>query len=293
MVYIKLLRIKHWVKNSFLFIPVFFSGDFLNLQKLTTLAIGFLAFGLIASGIYVLNDYRDIEVDRKHPEKCQRPLASGEVSKQKATVIMIICLLSGMGIALILLPKFSFILFLYLLVNIAYSSGLKHVSILDVMLVSMGFVLRVRAGGALASVQVSPWLIVMVYLLALFMAFAKRRDDVVLKQNLGVDMRKASSKYNLDFLNAVIVMISSITIVAYILYSVSPDTMQRLGTYRIYYTSVFVIAGILRYLQLVFVEKDSGSPTNLLYQDRFIQIAIALWIISFYVIIYLPDRLFF
>jgi 4-hydroxybenzoate polyprenyltransferase len=289
MLYLKLLRIKHWVKNLFLFIPLFFSGSFLDLSNLMILFAGFISFSLVASGVYVLNDYRDIDADKKHPEKCLRPLACGLVSRKKAIIIMTLCFFSGMGLALMLELKFAFILFLYLAINIAYSSGLKHISILDVMLVSVGFVLRIRAGGALADVHVSIWLTVMVYLLALFMAFAKRRDDVLLKLQSGVDMRKASSQYNLDFLNAVIVMISSITIVAYILYSVSTDTMERLGTYRIYHTSIFVIAGMLRYLQLVFVEKISGSPTNLLYQDKFIQIAISLWIISFYVILYLPD----
>lgn len=290
---LKLLRIKHWVKNSFLFIPLFFAGEIFNIEKLILLGLGFIAFGFVASGIYVLNDYRDIEADRKHPKKCKRPLASGEVSKRSGIVLMFLCFIAGLAGAILIDPKFAFIVFLYVAINVSYCFGLKHIAILDVMLVSLGFVLRIKGGGVIAEVPVSMWLIIMVYLLALFMAFAKRRDDVLINLKTGQEMRKASRNYNLDFLNAVIILISTISIVAYMMYAVSPEVMVRLGTYRIYYTSIFVIAGMIRYLQIIYVFNDTGSPTSLLYKDRFIQASIILWILSFYLLIYIPDIIIF
>lgn len=285
---LQLLRIKHWIKNLFLFIPLFFAGEMFDIEKLSLLTLGLLAFSMVASGIYVLNDYRDVDADRKHPEKCKRPLASGEIGRGQAIILMLFCFITGLSGALLIDLKFAFIVFLYLGLNISYCFGLKHVAILDVMLVSLGFVLRAKAGGVVAEVPVSMWLIIMVYLLALFMAFAKRRDDVLISNKTGKQMRKASRNYNLEFLNAVMVLISTISIVAYIMYTVSSEVIERLGTSQIFYTSIFVIAGIIRYLQLIYVYNNTGSPTSLLYKDRFIQGSILFWTLSFYLLIYIP-----
>lgn len=286
---VKLLRVKQWVKNLFLFIPPFFAGSIFNLDKLLLLTLGFLAFSLVASVVYVLNDIRDIEEDRRHPKKWNRILASGRISKNHAVLIMLLCFTFGMTAAVLIDLTFAFILSLYLLVNLSYSFGLKQIAILDVMLVSLGFVLRIEAGGAIAEVAVSRWLIIMVYLLALFLAFAKRRDDVLISNDTGREVRKASRNYNLQFLNAVLVLICTTTIVAYLMYSLSPEVMMRLESEEIYYTAVFVVAGIIRYLQLIFVHNDTGTPTRLLYEDRFIQGSLLLWVLSFFLLIYLPD----
>jgi 4-hydroxybenzoate polyprenyltransferase len=192
-----LLRPKHWVKNTFLFIPLFFAARITDLAALSSLFGGWVAFSLVASGVYILNDYRDIEADKLHPEKSKRPLASGAVAAGTALLIMVVCMAGGLGLAWWLLPKFGFILAIYLALNLGYSFGLKNISILDVMIVSAGFVLRVKAGGVLAHVFVTEWLTVMVFLLALFMAFAKRRDDLLIKSRTGMDMRKAIKGYNL------------------------------------------------------------------------------------------------
>ncbi len=289
MVYLKLIRIKHWVKNLFLFIPLFFSGDILNLTYFTALVQGFFAFGLVASCVYILNDYRDIDADRKHPEKCKRPLASGEVSKNSALVLLALFLLAGFSLAIFTSPKYAFILGIYFVMNVGYSFGLKHISILDICIVATGFVLRVKGGGVISDTPLTHWMTLMVFLLALFIAIAKRRDDLVIKQALGVDMRKASKKYNIEYLNLSLTMISGIVIVSYIMYTISPDTVGRINNYRLYYTSIFVIAGILRYLQIAIVENNTGSPTELLYRDRFIQIVLLLWLIIFFFLIYFPD----
>lgn len=294
MQYLKLLRPAHWAKNAFLFIPLFFAGELTNVDKIIELIKAFVAFSLIASSIYIINDYRDIENDRKHPKKSKRPLASGAVSKPAGLAIFFVCVVLGMATGYFVKEKFLFVLGIYFVMNIAYSFGLKNISILDIIIVSIGFVLRVKAGGIAANIPVSEWLMIMVFLLALFLAIAKRRDDVLLKIESGMDMRKASKGYNMDFLNVSLALVSAIIIVAYLMYCMSPETMTRFHTYRLYYTCIFVIAGLMRYLQITYVENNTGSPTKILYKDRFVQLTILLWILSFYVLIYLPtDQSFF
>jgi 4-hydroxybenzoate polyprenyltransferase len=182
-----------------------------------------------------------------------------------------------------------FVLGIYFFLNLAYSFGLKNIPILDIIIISIGFVLRVKAGAVIAKVGLSEWLTIMVFLLALFMAIAKRRDDVLLKLSSGNDMRKAVKGYNLDFINTALSLICAVIIVAYFMYTTSPEIVERLQTYRLYYTCLFVLAGIFRYLQLIYVQQDSQSPTKILYKDRFIQATILLWIISFYLILYVKD----
>lgn len=294
MKYIKLLRPKHWVKNAFLFIPLFFAGEIFNTAKLLHLLIGFIAFSLIASSIYIINDYKDIEADKQHPVKCKRPLASGAISKSTALLLFALCVLGGAGIATFLGVKFAFVLGIYFVLNLLYCFGLKNISILDIMILSTGFVLRVKSGGVAADVAMSEWLMIMIFLLALFMAIAKRRDDILIKLDSGKEMRKAVSGYNMDFLNVMLALVSAVIIVCYLMYTISPETQARFHTYRLYYTTLFVIGGLLRYLQVTYVENNTGSPTKILYKDRFIQLTILLWVLSFYVLIYLPtDKTFF
>lgn len=289
MSYIKLLRPKDWAKNFFLFIPIFFAGEIANTSKLLELLLGFAAFSAIASSIYILNDYRDVEDDRKHPVKCKRPIASGAVGKSAALAIAVALIAIGFAIAWYVRDKFAFVLAIYFVINLAYSFGLKNVSILDIIILALGFVLRVKAGSVISLIPLSEWVIIMVFLLALFMALGKRRDDVILKLSSGVDMRKSIKGYNLELLNVLISLICAIIVVAYLMYTMSPATMQKLGSYRLYYTCLFVIAGIMRYLQIIFVSADSGSPTKILYKDRFIQLVLVLWVASYIAIIYIKD----
>lgn len=281
------------MKNLFLFIPLFFAGELFVQEKLLTVIAGFFPFCLCASAIYVLNDLKDLPFDRLHPVKSQRPIASGKVSTSAAISIAVMCMAAGLITAYFLKPKFCFVLSIYVVLNILYSLKLKQISILDVIILAIGFVLRIKAGGVLAQIGISQWLMIMVFLLALFMAVAKRRDDVLIKENSQNVVRKASEGYPLDFLNAMLSVIASVIMVSYVMYCISAETMARFHTHRLYYTSLFVLAGLFRYLQIVYVQRDSGSPTKLLYRDRFIQLTILLWIVSFYVIIYFPDRVFF
>ncbi|HEV3221815.1 MAG TPA: UbiA prenyltransferase family protein [Puia sp.] len=289
--YIRLLRPKDWAKNLFLIVPSFFAGQFFVPSRIPQILEGFIAFCFIASGIYIVNDYRDIEDDRKHPVKYLRPLASGKVKKPAAVFLCISLLILGILLGYLADPNylFLFILGLYFIINLFYSFGLKNIAILDILMLSSGFVLRVKGGAVISKVDTSEWLIIMTFLLSLFMAIAKRRDDLLLKSSTGTDMRKSMSGYNLDFLDTMLGLSCAIIIVAYINYTVSPMTVMRLGTYRLYYSSLFVIAGLMRYLQITFVLKKSGSPTEILYKDFFIQITLALWVLSIYAILYLRD----
>lgn len=284
--YINLIRPKDWAKNLFLFVPLFFAGKFFNPQILLQLVYGFICFSLVASSIYIINDYRDIEEDKKHPIKKMRPLASGEVNKTTALVLAIILFIAGFAGAWFIRDKFMFVLGIYFVMNLCYSFGLKEISILDIFIIAIGFVLRIKAGSVIAQIGLSGWIIIMVFLLSLFMALAKRRDDVLLKLSSGNDMRKAVKGYNLDFINTALSLVCAVMIVAYFMYTTSPEIIKRLQTYHLYNTCLFVLAGIFRYLQLIYVKGDSQSPTKILYKDRFIQVTIILWIISFYLILY-------
>ncbi|WP_448518544.1 UbiA prenyltransferase family protein [Rhodoflexus sp.] len=284
--YVQLLRPKHWIKNLFLFLPVFFAGSLYETDKMLPLLWGWLAFSLAASSIYVLNDYQDIAADRQHPEKCKRPLAAGTVSVPMAFVLFALLIAGSFGLAFWLHTKFLFILMIYVGLNVAYSMGLKHISILDIFIVALGFVLRVKAGGALTDIYVSEWLTIMIFLLALFLAITKRRDDLVIKAAKGLDVRKASKGYSLEFINLATGLITAVILVAYLTYTISPEVTERLGTHRVYYTFVFVLAGMLRYLQITFMENNSGSPVKILYRDRFIQACLVGWVLSFYALIY-------
>jgi decaprenyl-phosphate phosphoribosyltransferase len=271
----------------FLFLPLFFAGEFNNIHELIEISMGFIAFSFIASSIYIINDYRDREDDRKHPVKSKRPLASGAVAPTTALIICGILIVAGFGLAWYIRDKFAFVLGIYFLINLGYSLGLKSIAILDLVLLAAGFVLRIKAGSVISRVPLSEWIVIMVFLLAIFMAIGKRRDDVLLKLSTGSDMRKSIKGYNLEFLNTLLALVSAIIIVAYLMYCMDPQTVAKMRTYRLYYTAVFVMAGIMRYLQLIYVVADSGSPTKILYKDRFIQLTLLLWFASFFTILYL------
>jgi decaprenyl-phosphate phosphoribosyltransferase len=287
--YLKLLRPKDWAKNLFLFLPLFFGREIFNVGKLIDVFYGFIAFSCIASSIYIINDYRDREDDRKHPVKCKRPLASGTVSPAAALVICGLLIVLGFGLAWWIRDKFLFVLGIYFLINLAYSLGLKSIAILDIMILAIGFVLRIKGGSVISFVPLSEWIIIMVFLLAVFMAIGKRRDDVLLKLNSGTDMRKSIKGYNLELLNVLLALVCAVIIVAYFMYTMSPATVQNIGSTRLYYTCIFVLAGIMRYLQIIYVSTDSGSPTKILYKDRFIQITLLLWMASYILLLYTKD----
>lgn len=282
-----LARPHQYVKNTFIFLPIFFGLQITNPQFLLNAFIAFIAFSLTASSLYILNDYHDREEDRKHPVKKLRPLASGAVTTQAAMVFMVILFVSGMTLMAALSLQAVLILAFYLVMIVAYSYYFKHIAIIDVSIIAIGFVLRLFIGSAVTGIELSMWIVVMTFLLALFLALAKRRDDVLIFLETGEKMRKNVDGYNLRFLDGVMTIMAAVVIVAYILYTTSVEVTQRVGNEYLYITAFFVILGIMRYLQIAFVEEDSRSPTKVILRDRFTQLAILGWIASFSWILYL------
>lgn len=281
-----LMRPHQYMKNIFIFLPLFFGLKITNIELFLSDFIAFIAFSLTASGVYILNDYHDIEEDRQHPKKKNRPLASGTISKSQAIVLMTVLFCIGFILMTFLSLEASGILATYVILNIAYSLYLKHIAIADVMIIAIGFVLRLFIGSAVTGITLSMWIVMMTFLLALFMALAKRRDDVLIYQDTGKKMRKVIDGYNLQFLDIAMSIMASVVIVAYIMYVTSPEVTERVHSQYLYLTSFFVILGILRYLKIAFVNQDSGSPTKIVLKDRFMQLILIGWIISFAWILY-------
>lgn len=285
---IRLVRPVQWIKNFFIFIPLFFSAKAFDadLDLILQLILAFSGFSLFASSIYVLNDLKDIKADRLHPEKCLRPIASGKISQREAVLIHIILFISAIVVYLFIGNMSAFFLALgYYALNVLYSLYLKHIAIVDVTIVSLGFVFRIVIGGFVAHVDLSHWIVVMVFLLALFLAFAKRRDDVLIFETTGKRMRKNLDGYNRRFLDSCMVIMASVIIVAYLLYCTSPEVIARSSS-NLYITALFVVMGIIRYLQIALVKERSGNPTRILVKDYFIQGCIFAWLLTFFIILY-------
>jgi 4-hydroxybenzoate polyprenyltransferase len=285
--YIKLARPNHYVKNGFVWIPLFFGHKLNDFHAVIHTFWAFFAFCLTASVVYVLNDLLDVQEDRQHPVKKLRPIVSGAITAKQAILFLLTLLALAITVSFIFLPQnLLFILTAYLFLNLAYSFSLKHVAVIDVVCIATGFVLRVFAGGIAVGVPVSHWLVIMVFLLAIFLALAKRRDDLVLNAQGHNNARRSLHNYNMDFVSHSMVAMTSITIVSYILYTVSPEVVAKHGTNKLYLTTFWVVIGFLRYMQITFVQQKSGSPTTILLKDFFLQIVIVLWLISLYLLLY-------
>lgn len=280
------MRPLQWMKNVFVLAPLFFTGRLLDADLLSSTLVVFFAFCLVASSVYCLNDVRDVEADRLHPKKRLRPIASGAVSVGTGYIVMVICMVGALTLAAVSGLSVLICVSLYLIINIAYCLKLKQVAILDVMLIAIGFVLRVLGGGMAAGIWVSEWLVLMTFLLTLLLALAKRNDDFRIFEQTGHRPRKSITGYNRDFINEVVSIVAAVTLVCYIMYSMSPDVIQRMGTRFVYLTCFWVLAGLFRYLQNMIVYGRSGSPTKAMVKDHFLQICVAGWIISFVIIIY-------
>lgn len=286
---IRLIRPHQWVKNLVVLLPVFFGGALLHIESVYAGLVTALCFSFAASSIYCLNDIVDVEDDRQHPVKCHRPMASGAISITQGYTLMFLMFFLSMLSTFLLhqsqLETASVILF-YWLLNIAYCLKLKQYAIIDVCVVSFGFVLRILAGGYATSIHLSKWIVLMTFLLMLFLSFAKRRDDVVRMNETGHAPRQNTIRYNLTFINQAITITSSVTLVCYIMYTVSPETIQNFHTDYLYLTSVFVLVGLLRYIQIAVVDKRSGDPTKVMLHDRFMQFVVLAFGLAFLFIIY-------
>ena len=286
---IRLIRPHQWVKNLVVLLPVFFGGALLHIESVYAGLVTALCFSFAASSIYCLNDIVDVDDDRRHPVKCHRPLASGAISITQGYILMFLMFILSMLSTFLLrhnqLETASVILF-YWILNIAYCLKLKQYAIIDVCVVSFGFVLRILAGGYATSIHLSKWIVLMTFLLMLFLSFAKRRDDVFRMNETGHAPRQNPIRYNLTFINQAITITASVTLVCYIMYTVSPETIQNFHTDYLYLTSVFVLVGLLRYIQIAVVDKRSGDPTKVMLHDRFMQFVVLAFGLAFLFIIY-------
>lgn len=275
----------------FVFLPIFFGHKLMDGALLLNALVAFMAFSFAASSIYCFNDIIDVKDDRRHPVKCQRPVASGKISVLVAYGIMFMMLAMSIGV-LCLIPNGDYrlataaVIMFYWLMEIAYCIILKRFAIIDVCTLSIGFVLRILVGGVATGVVVSHWLVMMTFLLTLFLGFAKRRDDVIRMAKTGIPVRHNTKRYNLTFVNEALTITGSVMLVCYIMYTVSPEVVASFDSQYIYLTSIFVILGLLRYMQLAVVDETTGDPTKVLLHDRFVQCVVVAWGMTFLLLIY-------
>lgn len=284
---IKLLRPKHYIKNLFVFLPIFFAGNFLEWPYIVNSLVGFVLFCIGASSVYVINDINDVEKDKNHPTKKYRPLAAEKISKKTATILFFILFLISLIVAYLFTVNAFYVLLIYIGINILYTYVLKKMAIYDIITIAIGFILRLFMGAAVTGVPLSEWIILMTFLLSLLMALAKRRDDIVLSETMNKPIRSSLKGYSKQYVDIGIGYLASVTTVVYILYTIVSGIKEKIDTpYLLHLTSIFVIIGLLRYLQIIFVEQESGSPTDVLLRDRFIQMIIILWGFTFFIILY-------
>ncbi len=280
------LRPKHWIKNVFVFAPLFFSGRATDIDALLSVAIVFFGFNAAASAIYLLNDISDVERDRIHPDKRHRPIASGKLSVRAAiTACVSLALISVLISGFVSIPA-AFIVTGYLGLNVAYSMWLKHVVILDVFSIAVGFLLRVLAGAVAIDVHPTPWLLIATFLIALFLALAKRREELTSLEDQSDNHRPVLTHYTTALADELISVVTPVTLLAYLLYTLDAETKLRFQSDWLYVTGIFVIFGVFRYLYLVHRKNLGGSPTDLVLKDIPLLGAVVGWGISFALIIY-------
>ena len=284
-VLIRAIRPLDWIKNVFVLAPIFFSGQGKDFDKLFGVGLVFLAFCCVSSAIYLFNDIHDRELDRLHPKKMNRPIASGELSVGLATIVAAVLACTGLlfvafqPLALVLLSAYG-------VINFSYSLWLKHIVIVDIFCIAAGFVLRVFAGGASIGVSPSSWLIIATFLLSLFLALAKRRHEILISEASSSAHRPVLEQYSLMLVDELISVVTPITLITYVLYTLDPLTISRFNTKLLYLTSIFVVFGIFRYLYLIHRMNLGGSPAELVMKDMPLLFAILCWVVSFVLIVY-------
>lgn len=285
---VECLRPQQWIKNLFLFAGIVFSGQFFNIEALSRSIEGFIAFCALASAVYIFNDIKDIEYDRAHPDKKNRPIARGAISIPFAIFIGVAMLAIGVSLSLSLGSYFFFVAESYIIIQFLYIYIFKHLPILDILSVSAGFVIRAIAGGAVIDVPISSWLLVCTSLLALFLVTEKRRAELarIEEANLDLSSRPALSNYTVEFLDRLATIEVVVASMAYMLYVFSPETQMKFGKYALGFTMPFVLYGLFRYLWLVNLKGKGESPTRIFLTDFPSVINFILWAIAVFTIVY-------
>ena len=283
---IKAMRPRQWVKNVLIFAAVVFDRKLRNFPALIDTILGFVVFCLIASAVYLINDLTDIEADRQHPQKRHRPIASGEIPVWATWLAVVILLGVSFPLAYWLSPLFATVCAAYFFLNLAYSLWLKHVVLVDVLVLASFYVIRVMAGVTIIDVErFSPWLYLSTTFLALFMGIGKRRAELFMAQETGVNHRKVLHSYSLEYLDQLITIVLTISILAYSLYTFSAENLPE--NHIMMLTIPFVIYGIFRYLYLIQVEGHGEAPEEVLFNDRPFQVNLMFWAVSVLIIFYI------
>ncbi len=281
--FFRLLRPKQWSKNALVFSALLFSFNLVGIEKIYVTVAGFAIFCAVSSCVYILNDFADREADRNHPVKRHRPLASGAVSPAFALVACGVILGASLFASYSMNARFGALVTAYFLMNVLYSYKLKHIVIIDIMVIALGFVLRAIGGGLLIDVPITPWFLLCIMLLALFLAIGKRRHEIVLSQSApaGVAHRKVLAFYTLPLLDQMTNMMTSAIILSYCLFTFTSDQTEYMML-----TIPFVIYGMFRYLYLIHVEKKGGAPDELLFEDKHILLTVVGYVITSLIVMY-------
>jgi 4-hydroxybenzoate polyprenyltransferase len=279
------MRPRQWTKNVFIFAALVFDKQLFIVDSFLRTLAGFALFCLISSCVYIFNDLADVEADRQHPEKKNRPIASGKLPVSTAWTAGIVFVVVALGLSYLLSLTFCLVVAAYFVLNLAYSNSLKHIPILDVLIISVGFVLRVGAGVTLIAVErFSPWLYIVMFLLSLFLGFGKRRAELALLAHGAGSHRKVLDGYTLPLLDQYIMIVSGTTIVAYSLYTFSAPNVPE--NHSMMLTIPFMVYSIFRYLYLIEVKHAGGTPEEVLLSDRPFQISMLLWAVTVIIIFY-------
>jgi len=282
------LRPEQWTKNLLVFAGIMFGGRLLDVTAIWSAVAAFAVFCALSSAVYIFNDLADREADRQHPLKSMRPIAAGDLSPTTAALAGVALAGAALAVATIMNPQLGLTAAAYLVLLLLYSAALKHFVIVDVLVISGGFVLRAVAGAVAVNVPISHWLLVCTTLLALFLALSKRRHELTLLGEGAVGHRRILEEYSPYLLDQMIAVVTASTLVAYTLYTTDAETAARLGTTRLGLTIPFVLYGIFRYLYLVHQKRGGGSPSTMLVTDRPLLACVALWAVSVAVILYFP-----
>jgi len=283
--FLVVMRPRQWAKNLFILAPLLFSGKMTDPASLWRACAAFAVFCVVSSGVYALNDVLDRDADRAHPLKQFRPIARGDISPTMGVVVGVVLLLTGFSGALVLQSAVGALVGLYIALNVVYTVLLKRIVILDVFTIAAFFVIRLLVGAAAVSVVPSIWLLLCGGLLALYLAFAKRRHELESLQESSVLHRAVLSQYSAAFLDQLSVVLLAITVVAYIMYTLESETARQVGSNALTYSTVFVLYGVIRYLWLVH-QKDGGDPAESLLTDRSLGASVVLWAIYCGIILY-------
>jgi 4-hydroxybenzoate polyprenyltransferase len=281
------MRLRQWTKNGFIFFGLIFDRQLFMPEPFLRTIVGFFLFCLMSSAVYLFNDIEDVEADRNHPQKKDRPIASGKLPIRVASVAALLLAFVTIPLGYLLSPLFAAILAAYLIINLLYSRWLKHVAILDVLIISSGFVLRVAAGVVLIYPveRFSPWLYMITILFSLYLGLGKRRAEMNLLAQEAISHRKVFDGYTIPLLDQYITIVSGMTIIAYSLYTFSAPALPE--NHSMMLTIPFVVYGIFRYLQLIQIGHTAGSPDEVALKDRPLQVTVLLWGLTVIAIFYL------